>query len=410
MGILASPQHKAARPPRRRTAGGVLNIGYSEDVSVDEAISIHNDFEAGFNYSIPEIGMKQSELSDIIEGIEKEFGDLKEYDYSRNQVSVFKKFINENIRIYVRGNSADVFGSFHTTSEDNNLKLWEIYNKNTEHSSDVMIFVHSYFMDRGALSEDIRVIKPEDLGYISESYYPYLDAGVMFDQFFTGNENILLLVGRPGRGKSKLSTLALKHAYENPDKLPYDKMKNDPTIDDQFITCGFVKSLDVLANDSFWRTLEKDPPDFCIIDDLDYMLTKRDAEVQGSDDVVKNSFLNQFLSFTDGVEKNKTKFIITTNQSYDDIDSALLRKGRLFDILELRQLDKSEALEIWKENSLPEEEFFDLFKTHEVLPAELGSEVDKRLNNRIETATKSYLKEKGVSKVQKALRTKKISL
>ena len=232
----------------------------------------------------------------------------------------------------------------------------------------------------------------------------------MFDQFFTGVENILLLVGEPGLGKSKMSTLALKHAFHNPDKLPYDKLKDNPALDNQFISVVYVKSTDVLVNDRFWRELSKLQADICIIDDLDYMLTKRDAEVTSADDQKKNDFLNQFLSFTDGVEKYKTKFIITTNQKYDDIDSALLRKGRLFDILELRKLDKHEALDIWLDNDLPKEEFEKVFHAHEVLPAELGSEINKRLNTRIETATATYLKEDGISKVIKATRVKKIGV
>lgn len=140
------------------------------------------------------------------------------------------------------------------------------------------------------------------------------------------------------------------------------------------------------------------------------MLTKRDAEVTSSDDAIKNTFLNQFLSFTDGVEKHKTKFIITTNQKYNDIDTALLRKGRLFDILELRQLDQKEALEIWIDNGLSVTEFHNVFHDHHVLPADLGSEINKRLNDRIDSATVAYLKEDGISKVIKASRVKKIGV
>jgi SpoVK/Ycf46/Vps4 family AAA+-type ATPase len=156
--------------------------------------------------------------------------------------------------------------------------------------------------------------------------------------------------------------------------------------------------------------LEADTYDFVILDDLDYMLTKRDSEVTSSDDAKKNNFLNQFLSFTDGIKKNNTKFIITTNQSFEDIDSALLRKGRMFDILELRRLDKNEALEIWKENELEESEFNSIFTQHEILSADLGSEINKRLNKRIENTLSPYLKEEGISKMTKAGRTKKIGL
>jgi SpoVK/Ycf46/Vps4 family AAA+-type ATPase len=187
-------------------------------------------------------------------------------------------------------------------------------------------------------------------------------------------------------------------------------MLNNSALDNQFINIVFVKSTDVLVLDNFWRSLEQFQADIVIIDDLDYMLTKRDSEVMSADDAKKNLFLNQFLTFTDGVEKYKTKFIITTNQRFDEIDSAILRKGRLFDILELRKLDKAEAQAIWNENNLNEDDFNNTFKTPEILQAELGSEINKRKNKRIQTAQLSYLKEEGISKVERATKPKKVGM
>lgn len=152
--------------------------------------------------------------------------------------------------------------------------------------------------------------------------------------------------------------------------------------------------------DEFWRTLQKDLPDFVILDDLDYMLTKRDSEVMTNDDAKKNAFLNQLLSYTDGVQKNRTKFIITTNQHFDDVDTALLRKGRLFDILEFRKLTNDEALKIWLEQELKEDEFHILFQG-DVLQSDLGSEIAKRKNKRIKNVINSYLKEPSISKIKR---------
>jgi DNA replication protein DnaC len=388
-----------------------LNIAHNpEELTVEESVIVHKDIEDGFIFSIPDVSFKREEFNKFIESVTNEFPDLTKFDYSRNKTNFYHKYVSEECRIYVRGNPMELYGALYTKSEENNKRLWDLYMENTSNDSDIQLFMHSFSMNGPAIDENIRCVKPEEFSFITKDYYPYIDTSVMFDQFFTGNENILLLVGLPGLGKSKLATLAMKYAHENPDKLPYDKLKGNPSLDNQFINIVFVKSVEVLANDAFWRNLEKNPPDFCIIDDLDYMLTKRDSEVSSSDDVMKNSFLNQFLSFTDGVEKHNTKFIITTNQSYDDIDAALLRKGRLFDILELRELDLQEALKIWLDNNLSEDEFKEIFKSHVVLPAELGSEINKRNNKRINTATISYLKEDDISKVKKAGRSKKIGM
>lgn len=388
-----------------------LRITHSPDeLSSEEATIFYKDIVEGYDKFIPEMEFKYSMFKLFIEDIQKAHGELTIYDYSRNKNQVFRKYENDKIRLYVRGNSLDMYTSLFTVNEVILNDLWKIYLKYAAPDNEVDIFTHSYYMSGLSLENSTKTMKPDDLNYISEKYYPYIDTNVMFDQFFTGAENILLIVGEPGLGKSKMSTLAIKHAYHNPDNLPYDKIKYNPSLDSQFITTVFVKSLDVLTNDKFWRSLESSQADFVIIDDLDYMLTKRDTEIQTQEDAKKNVFLNQFLSYTDGVEKNKTKFIITTNQSYDDIDTALLRKGRLFDILELRKLDRNEAFAIWEENGFDQESFDQTFKTHEILPADVGSEINKRKNMRINTTAETYLREDGISKVVKAGRAKKIGL
>lgn len=388
-----------------------LNVSHHhEELGIDEAVVVFNDINDGFIFSIIDVYFRHNEVKAVISDILEIYPDLKLYDYSRNNNKIFKKYENNDIRIYIRGNSIDLYGSFYCKSEEINHYLWEIYKNNTEEESDVEVFMYNYAMNNGSISETLKSFKIKETDYISEKYYPYIDIDVMFEQFFTGSENILLLVGEPGLGKSKMATLALKYAYNNVDKLPYDKIEENPVLENQYISAVSVKSIEVLANDNFWKALEKSKPDFCIIDDLDYMLTKRDSEVTSSDDAIKNSFLNQFLSFTDGVEKNNTKFIITTNQKYTDIDTALLRKGRLFDILELRKLDKREALDVWLENGLKEEEFHEIFTDHQILSADLGSEISKKINTRITSNNKHYIKEDGISKVDKAGRSKKIGL
>ena len=381
----------------------------SDELSIDEALLSHKDIVDGFIYPVQDLILKTKHYKKFINDI-KQICDLKEYDYSISKNNTNYRLVGEKVRVYTRGNSLDIFVSAYCTSEEDAQKVWNFYKKYCDFKSSTEIFITSYSMNGNNLDDSIKQMNIEDLDYISEQYYPYIDVNIMFNQLFTGNENIFLIVGEPGLGKSKMSTLAIKHAYENPDKLPYDKCELNPALSDQFINVVYVKSVDVLTSDNFWRRLETTQTDIVIIDDLDYMLTKRDSEVMSSDDAKRNIFLNQFLSFTDGVEKHNTKFIITTNQTYDDIDTALLRKGRLFDIIELRKLDKDESLKIWLDNGLKEDEFNNIFNTHEILPADLGSEIAKRLNKRLDVKVQSYLKEEGISKIRKAGRSKKIGL
>lgn len=386
-----------------------LNINPMVDgITPDEALIAYRDMNDGFVYALDDIRFKTQEFKSFIDELSLHVGELTKYDYSRGKNSVNVRYKNAQVRIYVRGNSIDLYMSVYSTSEHVSETIWKTYSKYTVQENDIDVFVTSYFMNGNQLDNNYKQMKVDDLRYLSKDYYPYIDTDMMFDQFFTGSENIFLIVGEPGLGKSKMSTLAIRHAYNNPDKLPYDKMTDNPGLEEQFINIVYVKSVDVLVNDQFWRKLEAEQADIVVIDDLDYMLTRRDGEVQSADDVRKNTFLNQFLSFTDGVEKSRTKFIITTNQAFDEIDSALLRKGRLFDIIELRRLHRDEALVIWEQNGLSEEEFSKVFTTSEILPANLGSEISKRLNKRIKKGTASYLREDGISKIQRAQRAKRV--
>lgn len=381
-----------------------------EDLNVDDAVTVFRDIQDGYTSGLQDVYLKAKNFENFLADLVNEYGEYEKFDYSHGKNSLFARYVNEHFRLYVRGNAIDLFMGVYCKSDETSAKIWKIFTSYAEPSTGIDIFGTSYFMNGTRVDESMKNIKPEDLNYIDKEFYPYIDTDLMFDQFFTGNENIMLLVGEPGLGKSKLSTLAIKHAFENPNTLPYDKMIQNSGLDEQFINVGYVKSIDVLTDDKFWRTLETSEMDIIVIDDLDYMLTKRDAELSTSDDAKKNAFLNQFLSFTDGVEKNQTKFIITTNQTYSDIDTALLRKGRLFDIIELRRLTNNEALKIWENNNLSADIFKELFTEDTVLSADLGSEISKHKNTRIEQSTKSYMLEDGISKIQKAKRSKRIGL
>jgi len=393
------------------TKGVHINIASASDEFVfEDALQTWLDTEQGFMYQNMFDNCKPEAFEKFINDIEDEINTLKVYNYDKTKNQVQRHYIGEHLKILVSGNSLEYFVVILSKSEEMKHKSWTIFQKYTPKHDEIDIYVTSYFMTRGELDSSNKTLKTKDYDYITNKYYPYINTDVMFSQFFTGSENILLAVGLPGLGKSKLASLAIKYAYQNTDKLPYDKIKDNVVLDNQYINVAFIKSSEVLSSDKFWRNLEVQKVDFVVIDDLDYMLTKRDSEVQTADDVIKNRFLNQFLSYTDGVEKFNTKFIITTNQKYDDIDSALLRKGRLFDILELRKLKTSEALKIWEDSKLTKEEFHEVFNSDDIISADLGSEIDKRLNTRIDNSTESYIKEDGISRIIKAGRSKKIGL
>lgn len=375
---------------------GLINL--TETYDIPTGVEIQRNINDGYSYMKLSLNLKYETFGKFLSDI-KQNEILDEYDYTVSKHNIEIIYKNHNVIISVSGNTKTIYIDMYAKTEEKLNIIFKTYIKYYElNVSEIECFFDSYYLRNGQVDSSTTVKYFKDFKDLDESYYPYIDLDIMYEQFAVGYENILLCVGDPGLGKSKLASMILKYAFLNPDKLPYDKFADGSDIDNQFINVAYVKSPEILSKDEFWRKLENLTPDFVIIDDLDYMLTKRDAEIQTHEDTIKNNFLNQFLSFTDGVNKNKTKFIITTNQPYDSIDVAILRKGRIFDILELRKLKREEAKNIWLNKELDISDFDKIFVDEYILSADLGSEIAKRKNTQIRQET-TYLKEQGISKI-----------
>lgn len=369
-----------------------LNISHDDmGLSLEESTIFYDNISKGFKHII-DTSVEYTVLESNLEKINSLYP-LEIFDYSKN-INITIQAFNENVILYIKGNKSKVDIKFFTKSPEVSKEVWDILS--TE-ESDVRIEVSTLAVIRGSLSSSFKFIEKEDIEFINKDYYPYICTDALFSEYFSSPESILLLTGAPGLGKSKLATCLLQYAVENPESLPYPLSYEDP-----FINLVFVKGAEVLSSEEFWIHIEEYSPDFVIIDDLDNMLTTRDAEVQSGADELKNKFMNQFLSFTDGIEKRNTKFIITTNQNYRDIDSAVLREGRLFDILEMRALSREEALKIWESEGLSPEDFIE----DEITAAQLSSKIFKTKHSR----NNGYLLEKGISKVREAKTKRKIKI
>jgi SpoVK/Ycf46/Vps4 family AAA+-type ATPase len=252
-----------------------------------------------------------------------------------------------------------------------------------------------------------------DFEYNSLDYYPFLDTEELFNQYSMSDSNILLLSGKPGTGKTKLGDAYMKFLLEKSKNDIEDKpiLKNnnitntnvpeEMTISyNEGVKVAYVKNEEILASDIFWNVLREENFHLVFLDDLDYSLIPRTQNISSTEDIQKNKFISNLLSFTDGIFEtgNLTKFIITSNRSIKEIDTAILRKGRTFDILSLRELTKEEALYIWESKGLSEEEYKKRFHTSNVLQADLGSAIGTLLKAKENNVTlKSYIKEENIS-------------
>lgn len=156
--------------------------------------------------------------------------------------------------------------------------------------------------DRNPVSEMYSFLKDESL----EDYY---------DRFMRSNASILLLIGEPGTGKTSFIRGLLQHTNSNA-IVTYDPA--------------------VLAKDYvFAQFIEGDSSVF-IIEDADTLLRAR------SDG---NDMMHKFLNVGDGlVTTNGKKMIFSTNlPSIRDVDQALIRPGRCFDVLNFGKLDTEQV-------------------------------------------------------------------
>ncbi|WP_144106622.1 AAA family ATPase [Paraburkholderia sp. BCC1886] len=228
-------------------------------------------------------------------------------------------------------------------------------------------------------------------------FYPYLDGGLkaLIEDFLNSEESVLILKGPPGTGKTSMVSAAVSELG----LLPIYAKRADAILHKDFVTFIFNSSDGYMANvagteakerkDLFSKCLgedrefksirrikadveEKDTPriPIIVVEDADQLLTPRSAG---------NVIMPQLLNETDGIGSNHTrKIIFTTNlSSTNDIDEALMRPGRCYDVVECRLLTPEEAVVARRASGLPD---FEVVPTGNVSLAETLRKPRKKIS------------------------------
>lgn len=151
-----------------------------------------------------------------------------------------------------------------------------------------------------------------------EEMYPFLNGESLadyYDRYTRSNSNILLLIGPPGTGKTTFIRGLLDHTKSSA-LVTYDT--------------------NILDKDYVFAQFMEGGSSIMVLEDSDVFLKTR------SDG---NSMMHRFLNVGDGLvtTKNKKMIFSTNLPSIRDIDPALIRPGRCFDILTFRELTSEEA-------------------------------------------------------------------
>lgn len=154
---------------------------------------------------------------------------------------------------------------------------------------------------------------------IDKSFYPWIDTELneYYRAFMESRAQIMVAYGPPGTGKTSFIRDMICEMNLNA-FISYD--------------------LKVLTSDAtFVRYLTDSIFDAIIIEDADDLLTSDRGE--------HNKIIAKILNISDGIIKlPKKKLIFSTNlQKVEDIDQAIIRPGRCFDVMEFRELTKDEA-------------------------------------------------------------------
>lgn len=180
--------------------------------------------------------------------------------------------------------------------------------------------VAKWIIDQHGSSVDI----PIDLVSVHKEAYPYIaDMQKYANDFFNSSANILLMPGEPGTGKTNFIKFLISTRIRADRAYNVYLTYSDKIIDNEYFFSQFV---------------EDNSADILLLEDVDTLLAPRS---EGNTAMVK------LLNAGDGIISIKKKIIITTNISnVAEMDEALTRPGRCYDILKFRELSHMEAVHL----------------------------------------------------------------
>lgn len=156
-----------------------------------------------------------------------------------------------------------------------------------------------------------------------QSAYPWLPAPLTeyIDGYLDSDASVLILIGPPGTGKTTFIKNLIHRSKCNA-KVTYDQR--------------------VMSGDGLFAQFIEDDSKFLIMEDADaFLRTRTDG----------NSMMHRFLNVSDGlISAADKKMVFSTNlPSIREIDEALMRPGRCYDVITFRTLTRTEALSVAEE-------------------------------------------------------------
>jgi len=235
-------------------------------------------------------------------------------------IEICSDFNHSHIRIYAK--NMQILSKFEEITKP-------IIDKFEVKSDDVIIDIDLLSLIKGELI--ISSFAEEIPDTILKSAYPginekYGSVENFSKKFYNSSENVLILQGVPGTGKTKFLRKLLKE---------FDGISTFS----RRINVLYINNNTVADNDGVYIKFITENYDALIIEDVDHLLgTRADG----------NQVMSNFLCASDGLIRSMNKKIIFTTNLPNElfIDDALLRPGRCFDILKISMLTNEQARDV----------------------------------------------------------------
>ena len=189
----------------------------------------------------------------------------------------------------------------------------------------------NFLTSRGELETAVIEEIADDV--LRDSAYPEIKGGVrsFITRYLDAPETVLVLQGPPGTGKTRLIRTILGEM---------SRRKGEPA---RALYTGDMKAL---ASDEIYVSFITGAEDAIVGEDADHLLKPR---ADG------NEHLHRFLTIADGVVRSQgRKIIFSTNlPNVGDLDDALLRPGRCYARVHVRNLTAAEARALAEEMGAP---------------------------------------------------------